>query len=113
VVFSDPEIAAVALTEAQARQPGVGHEVATATVSLPDAISRPWTYERDPRGELGLVLRSSKAVHELAAEVAGRWRWSSPDPGFGVGVELSGGGLYRVGDLSGVCKGLSGERCPA
>jgi hypothetical protein len=60
-----------------------------------------------------LVQRSSKEVHELAAEFAGRWRWSSPDPGLGVDVELVGGGLHGVGDLSGVEKGLSGERCSA
>jgi pyruvate/2-oxoglutarate dehydrogenase complex dihydrolipoamide dehydrogenase (E3) component len=62
VVFSDPEIAAVGLTEAQACQPEAGHDVVTATVSLPDAISRPWTYERDPRGELGLVADRTRRV---------------------------------------------------
>jgi pyruvate/2-oxoglutarate dehydrogenase complex dihydrolipoamide dehydrogenase (E3) component len=75
VVFSDPEIAAVGLTQAQARQPQAGHDVVTATVSLADAISRPWTYERDPRGELGLVadrqrrvLLGAWAVAPLASE---------------------------------------------
>jgi pyruvate/2-oxoglutarate dehydrogenase complex dihydrolipoamide dehydrogenase (E3) component len=62
VVFSDPEIAAVGLTQAQARQPEAGHDVITATVSLADAISRPWTYERDPRGELGLVADRNRRV---------------------------------------------------
>jgi len=73
VVFSDPEIAAVGLTEAQAHN--VGHQVATTTVRLPEAIARPWTYERDPRGELGLVadrqrrvLLGAWAVAPLASE---------------------------------------------
>ena len=60
VVFSDPEIAAVGLTAAQAREQG--HDVATATVSIPDALARPWTYERDPRGELGLVADRARGV---------------------------------------------------
>jgi pyruvate/2-oxoglutarate dehydrogenase complex dihydrolipoamide dehydrogenase (E3) component len=62
VVFSDPEIAAVGLTEAQARQSEAGHDVVTATVSLPNAISRPWTYERDPRGEVRLVADRGRGV---------------------------------------------------
>jgi pyruvate/2-oxoglutarate dehydrogenase complex dihydrolipoamide dehydrogenase (E3) component len=60
VVFADPEIAAVGLTEAEARQRG--HEVATATLVLGDSLSRPWTYERDPRGEFGLVADRSRRV---------------------------------------------------
>ncbi|HZA76331.1 MAG TPA: NAD(P)/FAD-dependent oxidoreductase [Acidimicrobiales bacterium] len=73
VVFSDPEIAAVGLTEARAREQG--RDVATAVVRLPEAIARPWTYERDPRGELGVladrhsrVLLGAWAVAPLAGE---------------------------------------------
>ena len=44
VVFSDPEIAAVGLTESQAREQGIA--VATARVALADAIARPWTMSR-------------------------------------------------------------------
>jgi pyruvate/2-oxoglutarate dehydrogenase complex dihydrolipoamide dehydrogenase (E3) component len=73
VVFSDPEIAAVGLTEAQAREQG--HETVTAVVQLPEVIARPWTYEREPRGELGLladrrsrVLLGAWAVAPLAGE---------------------------------------------
>lgn len=40
VVFSDPEIAAVGLTETQARERGI--DVRAARVALPDAIARPW-----------------------------------------------------------------------
>jgi pyruvate/2-oxoglutarate dehydrogenase complex dihydrolipoamide dehydrogenase (E3) component len=73
VVFADPEIAAVGLTTAQARARGI--DVAAAEVGLADAIARPWTYERDPRGTLGLladrrrrVLAGAWAVAPLASE---------------------------------------------
>lgn len=74
VVFSDPEIAAVGLTEQRAREQGI--EVATARVSLPEAIARPWTYEKDPRGELGLVAdtrRGSLVGAWAVAPLAGEW----------------------------------------
>jgi pyruvate/2-oxoglutarate dehydrogenase complex dihydrolipoamide dehydrogenase (E3) component len=74
VVFSDPEIAAVGLTAPQARDQG--HTVATSRVSLPDAIARPWTYERDPRGELGIVADRERDILLGAwavAPLAGEW----------------------------------------
>ncbi len=74
VVFSDPEIAAVGLTEQQARDQGI--DVATSHVSLPDAIARPWTYEKDPRGDLGLVADRQLQVLVGAwavAPLAGEW----------------------------------------
>jgi pyruvate/2-oxoglutarate dehydrogenase complex dihydrolipoamide dehydrogenase (E3) component len=60
VIFTDPEIAAVGLTSAQARD--AGHNVATASVRLPDAIARPHTYEQDPRGELGVIVDREQRV---------------------------------------------------
>jgi len=73
VVFADPEIAAAGLTAAQARRRGI--DTAAAGTSLADAIARPWTYERDPRGALGLladrgrrVLVGAWAVAPLASE---------------------------------------------
>ena len=73
MVFADPEIAAVGLTAAQAASRGIS--TATAEISLADAIARPWTYERDPRGTLGLladrgrgVLIGAWAVAPLASE---------------------------------------------
>lgn len=73
VVFSDPEVAAVGLTVAQARERGL--EVASARVKLPEVIARPWTYETDPRGEIGIladrardVLVGAWAVGPLAGE---------------------------------------------
>ena len=60
VVFSDPEVAAVGLTEQQARQDGI--EIATARVALAGAIARPSTYEENPRGELGLIADNQRQV---------------------------------------------------
>jgi dihydrolipoamide dehydrogenase len=73
-VFSDPEVAAVGLTEEEAGRRGIG--VSTSTVGLADAIARPWTYERDPRGELKLVADRRRRVLIGAwavAPLAGEW----------------------------------------
>jgi pyruvate/2-oxoglutarate dehydrogenase complex dihydrolipoamide dehydrogenase (E3) component len=73
VVFSDPEVAVVGMTEAQATAAGI--EPVTSHIRLPDSIARPWTYETDPRGELcviadpkGQVLVGAWAVGPLAGE---------------------------------------------
>jgi dihydrolipoamide dehydrogenase len=60
VVFTDPEIAAVGLGEPAARSRGI--DVAVARISLPELLARPWTYERDPRGELTLVADRARGV---------------------------------------------------
>jgi pyruvate/2-oxoglutarate dehydrogenase complex dihydrolipoamide dehydrogenase (E3) component len=60
VVFADPEIAAAGLTEGQARSRGI--DTVAAETGLADAIARPWTYERDPRGALGLLAGRSRRV---------------------------------------------------
>jgi dihydrolipoamide dehydrogenase len=65
VVFADPEIAAVGLSSEQARARGIN--TAATEIGLPDAIARPWTYERDPRGTLGLVADRDRRV------LAGAW----------------------------------------
>ncbi|MGH7734676.1 MAG: pyridine nucleotide-disulfide oxidoreductase, partial [Gemmatimonadales bacterium] len=39
-----------------------GISTASAELSLADAIARPWTYERDPRGALGLLADRDRAV---------------------------------------------------
>jgi len=77
VVFSDPEIAAVGLTERQAVEQGV--DVASASIDLAAKLARPVTYERDPRGEMGLVadrdrgvLVGAWAVSALASEWIGQ-----------------------------------------
>jgi dihydrolipoamide dehydrogenase len=73
VVFSDPEVAAVGITEQQARDRGL--EIATGSVRLAEAIARPSTYEKDPRGEIGVIadrehgtLVGAWAVSPLAGE---------------------------------------------
>ncbi len=73
VVFSDPEVASVGMTERQAREAGL--EPVCSRVRLADTIARPWTYERDPRGELCViadphaeVLVGAWAVGPLAGE---------------------------------------------
>ena len=74
VVFSDPEVAAVGMTEAQARDAGI--ETASAHVRLPDTIARPWTYETNPRGELSMVADRGRGVLVGAWAVgpmAGEW----------------------------------------
>jgi pyruvate/2-oxoglutarate dehydrogenase complex dihydrolipoamide dehydrogenase (E3) component len=60
VVFADPEIAAVGLTAAQAARRGI--EVASAEVDLAEAISRPWTYEQEPFGVLGILVDRARRV---------------------------------------------------
>jgi dihydrolipoamide dehydrogenase len=74
VVFSDPEIAAVGVTAAQAREQGI--ELSGSRVKLRDVISRPWIYEQDPQGELGLLADSEREVLVGAwavAPLAGEW----------------------------------------
>lgn len=74
VVFAHPEIAAVGLTEEQAREQGLD-PVATE-VDLTEALARPWTYETDPRGHLGLVADRTGAVLVGAwafGPLAGEW----------------------------------------
>ena len=74
VVFSDPEVAAVGMTEAQARQNGI--DAQSARVRLADAIARPWTYETDPRGELAVLADARRGVLVGAWAVgplAGEW----------------------------------------
>jgi dihydrolipoamide dehydrogenase len=74
VVFSDPEIAAVGLTEEQARAQHI--DIATSRVELADAIARPWTYQENPGGALGLIADRERKVLIGAwavAPLAGEW----------------------------------------
>jgi pyruvate/2-oxoglutarate dehydrogenase complex dihydrolipoamide dehydrogenase (E3) component len=60
VVFTNPEIAAVGLTEEAARDQGL--DVSTAVIELPTSIARPYTYEQDPRGTLGVIVDKKRQV---------------------------------------------------
>ncbi|WP_249011399.1 NAD(P)/FAD-dependent oxidoreductase [Conexibacter sp. DBS9H8] len=74
VVFCDPEVAAVGLSADQATERGIA--VRTATVALADAIARPWTYQKDPGGELGIIAdRDSRTLIGAWAvgPLAGEW----------------------------------------
>lgn len=74
VAFSDPEVAAVGLSEAEAREQGL--DVTSATVVLPEVLARPWTYEEEPRGEVGLLADRGRRVLVGAwavAPLAGEW----------------------------------------
>lgn len=74
VVFSDPEIAAVGLTEEEARSQGM--DVTAVTVDLTKILARPWTYETEPRGSLSIVADRTRGVLVGAwavAPQAGEW----------------------------------------
>lgn len=74
VVFGDPEIAAAGITQAQADEQGLS--TAFAELDLAQSIARPSTYERDPRGDLGLLTDTDKGVLIGAwaiSPLAGEW----------------------------------------
>jgi pyruvate/2-oxoglutarate dehydrogenase complex dihydrolipoamide dehydrogenase (E3) component len=74
VVFSDPEIAATGMAEERARQEGI--DVSAVTLDLPQVLARSVTYEKEPRGTLGLVADRNERVLVGAwavAPLAGEW----------------------------------------
>jgi pyruvate/2-oxoglutarate dehydrogenase complex dihydrolipoamide dehydrogenase (E3) component len=60
VVFTDPEVAAVRLTSQQAEAQGLS--IGGAEVDLTEVIARPWTYEKEPRGHLGVLADRDRRV---------------------------------------------------
>ncbi|MFF5790941.1 dihydrolipoyl dehydrogenase family protein [Paeniglutamicibacter sp. NPDC012692] len=60
VVFTSPEIAAVGLTREQADL--IGIETEAVSVNLPETLARPWTYEQNPRGDLGILIDRRQQV---------------------------------------------------
>lgn len=71
VVFADPEVAAVGLTAGQARERGI--DVAAAEVAMAESTDRSWTYERDPRGALGLLAdRRGRVLVGVGGRAAGQ-----------------------------------------
>jgi pyruvate/2-oxoglutarate dehydrogenase complex dihydrolipoamide dehydrogenase (E3) component len=60
VIFTDPEVASVGMSEAGARAEGI--DVASATIDLPSSVARSYTYEQDPRGSFGVVVARDRRV---------------------------------------------------
>ena len=60
VVFTEPELAAVGLSEEAAREAGI--DVVTATVELPTSIARPYTYQEDPKGTFSVIVDRQRQV---------------------------------------------------
>ncbi|WP_417233328.1 dihydrolipoyl dehydrogenase family protein [Arthrobacter sp.] len=60
VVFGVPDIACVGLTEAQARTQGLAVE--SVELDLAAALAKPWTFEREPAGHLGLLADTDRKV---------------------------------------------------
>jgi dihydrolipoamide dehydrogenase len=74
VIFTDPEVAAVGLTEAQAAEQGI--EVDTVSIDLPTTIARPYTFQENPTGTFGVVVDRHRQVLLGAwavAPLAGEW----------------------------------------
>jgi dihydrolipoamide dehydrogenase len=74
VIFTDPEVAAVGMTEAQAAEQGI--EVDAVTIDLPTTIARPYTFEENPTGTCGVVVDRERQVLLGAwavAPLAGEW----------------------------------------
>jgi dihydrolipoamide dehydrogenase len=74
VIFTDPEVAAVGLTEAQAREQGI--DVDTVTIDLPTTIARPYTFQESPTGTFGIIVDRNRQVLLGAwavAPLAGEW----------------------------------------
>jgi pyruvate/2-oxoglutarate dehydrogenase complex dihydrolipoamide dehydrogenase (E3) component len=74
VVFTHPEVAATGLTEEEARDQGIN--VASIDLEMSSAIARPVTYEKEPRGSLGLVVDRDEGVLVgpwAVAPQAGEW----------------------------------------
>jgi dihydrolipoamide dehydrogenase len=74
VVFGDPEIAAAGITQAQADEQG--RATAFAELDLAKSLTRPWTYEQEPRGNLGILTDTDEGILIGAwavSPLAGEW----------------------------------------
>jgi pyruvate/2-oxoglutarate dehydrogenase complex dihydrolipoamide dehydrogenase (E3) component len=74
VIFTDPEVAAVGLTEEQAHERGI--DAASATIDLPTSIARPYTFQERPTGTFGVIADREREVLVGAwavAPLAGEW----------------------------------------
>jgi dihydrolipoamide dehydrogenase len=74
VLFTDPEVASVGLSEQDARDAGI--DVLVADIDLPTTISRPYTFEEEPRGIFGVIADAERQTLVGAwavAPLAGEW----------------------------------------
>jgi pyruvate/2-oxoglutarate dehydrogenase complex dihydrolipoamide dehydrogenase (E3) component len=74
VLFTEPEIASVGLTEAQAREQGI--DAVSAVIDLPTTIARPYTYQENPKGTFAVIADRERGVLVGAwamAPLAGEW----------------------------------------
>jgi dihydrolipoamide dehydrogenase len=61
VTFTDPEVAAVGTTtEDDARAQGI--DAVGVTIDLPRSIARPYTFQEDPQGKLGILVDPARDV---------------------------------------------------
>ena len=60
VTFTDPEVAAVGMTEDEARARGI--EPVSVTIDLPSSIARPYTFQENPQGRFGVVVDAERGV---------------------------------------------------
>jgi dihydrolipoamide dehydrogenase len=60
VTFTDPEVAAVGMTEDDARAHGI--EPVSVTIDLPSSIARPYTFQENPHGKFGVVVDAERDV---------------------------------------------------
>jgi pyruvate/2-oxoglutarate dehydrogenase complex dihydrolipoamide dehydrogenase (E3) component len=74
VIFTDPELAAVGMSEQAARDAGI--DAVTATIDIPTTVARAYTYEREPRGTFSVTIDRERQVVVGAwavAPLAGEW----------------------------------------
>ncbi|MDQ3874858.1 MAG: FAD-dependent oxidoreductase, partial [Actinomycetota bacterium] len=74
VLFTEPEVASVGLTEADARAMGI--DAVSAVIDLPTSIARPYTYGENPKGTFAVIADRSRGVVIGAwamAPLAGEW----------------------------------------
>lgn len=74
MIFAVPEIAAVGPTAVGGRRADI--DVASAEIDLTESIARPWTYETEPSGTLGVLTDRQRQVayrRWAVALLAGEW----------------------------------------
>jgi len=74
VLFTEPEIASVGLTETDAREQDI--DAVSAVIDLPTTIARPYTYEENPHGTFAVIADRDRGVLVGAwalAPLAGEW----------------------------------------